>query len=127
VAAADGHRNGGGQHAERPGPERFSLFEEAPFWQCILGPGDGLYIPRHACETPPCCARAPKPRKERARNRTLVAASGLARALLKLVGASGHLTSHPCTCVTFPAARVKTGEDALSLLGTPWVEWLNVL
>lgn len=51
-APVDSHRNGaeksGEAHADEQGPDRFPLFEEAPFWQGVLGPGDGLYIPRHA-------------------------------------------------------------------------------
>mmetsp|Transcript_655 Transcript_655/g.1865 ORF Transcript_655/g.1865 Transcript_655/m.1865 type:complete len:179 (+) Transcript_655:166-702(+) len=40
--------NGLKQGAEGSYRDRFPRFGEAPFWQCVLGPGDGLYIPRHA-------------------------------------------------------------------------------
>jgi len=39
------HGHSGGEADPRA---QFPLFEGAPFWQCVLGPGDGLYIPRHA-------------------------------------------------------------------------------
>ena len=30
---------------EHPDLERFPRFSEAPFWECVVGPGDLLYIP----------------------------------------------------------------------------------
>ena len=33
---------------DEPQPQAFPLFEETPFHQCLLGPGEALYIPRHA-------------------------------------------------------------------------------
>ena len=32
---------------DRPDPGAFPAFEEVPFWQCVLRPGEALYIPRH--------------------------------------------------------------------------------
>jgi len=54
--------NGLKQGAEGSYRDRFPRFGEAPFWQCVLGPGDGLYIPRHAYALPrsargPACPR----------------------------------------------------------------------
>lgn len=50
-AGAHRHQHGGVEPTDRPRPECFSLFEDAPFWQGVIGPGDGLYIPRHAYGT----------------------------------------------------------------------------